>query len=39
MSFDNFDRSEKRVSRIHGDCEGCCNNKNNHKGLQVHNNL
>jgi len=26
---------KKRVSRIHGDCEGCCNNKNNHKGLQV----
>ncbi len=40
MSFGSFDRSEqemtnKRISRIHDDCEESCNNKNVHLGVQV----
>ncbi len=35
MSFDKFDRTEKRVSRIHDDCEESCTNKNNREGVQV----
>ncbi|WP_445477379.1 hypothetical protein ACULLL_12665 [Lysinibacillus irui] len=40
MSFENFNRSEKgltdkRISRIHDDCEESCNNKNVHLGVQV----
>ncbi|MCY9549050.1 hypothetical protein [Lysinibacillus xylanilyticus] len=40
MSFESFNRSEKgstnkRISRIHDDCEESCNNKNVHRGVQV----
>lgn len=40
MGFDSFNRSEKeptnkRISRIHDDCEESCNNKNVHQGVQV----
>ncbi|MEY2355578.1 hypothetical protein [Lysinibacillus capsici] len=40
MSFESVNRSEKgltdkRISRIHDDCEESCNNKNVHLGVQV----
>ncbi|MEK8198437.1 MULTISPECIES: hypothetical protein [Lysinibacillus] len=40
MGFDSFNRSEKeptnkRISRIHDDCEERCNDKNIHQGVQV----
>ncbi|MFF2175958.1 hypothetical protein ACFVT8_05770 [Lysinibacillus sp. NPDC058147] len=40
MNFESFDRREKdsinkRISRIHDDCEESCNNKNVHRGIQV----